>query len=293
MSDTRAVTQSEGDAGTGRERSSERVFANVLCAVNGTHGSYSAVRQAAVLAGPEGHATLLAVTAVTGSGAYRNAAISATRAEHILERATQMARDADVQCSTAIDPAGPPPRIILERAAGHDLLALGAPEGSSLFGIVHEGVASAALGSLVTPLLLARSTDTSERHPFARRIVVASDGQEGSDEVVDLAARIGREQGAHVTLLCAVGVESNAHPHRTQEQARRLAASLDGDSELLVEVGDAAAAIVHAAERAQASLVVMGTRRLEGLRSMGSVSRKVVADAGCSVLLIPPESLRD
>jgi nucleotide-binding universal stress UspA family protein len=35
----------------------------------------------------------------------------------------------------------------------------------------------------------------------------------------------------------------------------------------------------------------MGSRRLEGLRAMGSVSRRVVHQAHCSVLLVPPETL--
>jgi hypothetical protein len=36
----------------------------------------------------------------------------------------------------------------------------------------------------------------------------------------------------------------------------------------------------------------MGSRGLHGLRANGSVSRRVVHEARCSVLLIPPERLR-
>jgi nucleotide-binding universal stress UspA family protein len=49
--------------------------------------------------------------------------------------------------------------------------------------------------------------------------------------------------------------------------------------------------IVGVADSMGASLVVMGSRRLDGLRSMGSVSRRVVHEAPCSVLLVPPERL--
>ena len=35
----------------------------------------------------------------------------------------------------------------------------------------------------------------------------------------------------------------------------------------------------------------MSSRRLAGLRTIGSVSRPVVAHARCSVLLVPPEML--
>jgi nucleotide-binding universal stress UspA family protein len=37
--------------------------------------------------------------------------------------------------------------------------------------------------------------------------------------------------------------------------------------------------------------VMMGSRRLGGLRAIGSVSRRVAHDAPCSVLLVPPEQL--
>ncbi|MGC2373330.1 MAG: universal stress protein [Solirubrobacteraceae bacterium] len=37
------------------------------------------------------------------------------------------------------------------------------------------------------------------------------------------------------------------------------------------------------------SRVVMGSRRLRGLRALGSVSRHAAHDAPCSVPLLPPE----
>ncbi|HYM54943.1 MAG TPA: universal stress protein, partial [Solirubrobacteraceae bacterium] len=136
---------------------SDRVFANILCGVDGTRRSFDAVEQAAALAGPQGHLTLLAVTAVTGAGAYRNAAISPSRAERILDRAAQIAEDAQVPATVVIDPAGPPSHAILDRAAEHDLLALGAPVSSLVGGLFIDGVAVSALGSVTTPLLSARS----------------------------------------------------------------------------------------------------------------------------------------
>ena len=47
--------------------------------------------------------------------------------------------------------------------------------------------------------------------------------------------------------------------------------------------------IKSAAAKGEASLIVMGSRRLDGLRAMGSVSRRVVHQAKSSVLLVPPE----
>lgn len=270
---------------------SDRVFADILCAVDGTHRSYEAVEQAAALAGPHGRLTLLAVTAVGGEGQYRHAAISPERAERVLEHAARIAEQAHVPCTSTIDPGSPPPQVILQQAVQHDLLALGAPTGSVLGTMLIDGVTHSALSSSPVPLLAARELPEGADR-FAARIVVASDGLDGSDELVALVGRLAREHAAGVTLLHAVGVESRARPHRISEQARSLDATLQGTSDVRVEAGDAPSAILQAAQDTAASLIVMGSRGLTGLKAIGSVSRHVLHEAHCSVLLMPPERLR-
>ena len=86
-------------------------------------------------------------------------------------------------------------------------------------------------------------------------------------------------------------------PPLRRELAERHGVEVDrvlvgaGSTELIVKAGRAGPVIVSAATAADASLVAMGSRRLEGLRAMGSVSRRVVHQARCSVLLVPPETL--
>jgi len=285
MTETQATQRSDDHAAA----SPGPVFESVLCAVDGTRGSSAAVKQAAILAGPDGHLTLLAVTALTGSGAYRSAAISPARAKRLLDDAAGIAEAAGVPSTLVLDPASPPAQVILDQAAQHDLLAMGAPVTSWLGGMLIGGVAVTALGSFTTPLLAARSIPAELDFPVS--IVVASDGLEGSDHLVDLAARLAHARGAHVTLVHALEVESRAQPHRIDEQARRLELAVDGSSEVRVQAGGARGVIVEAAKGAKASLVVMGSRRLDGLRALGSVSRRVVHEAPCSVLLVPPEHL--
>ena len=268
-----------------------RPFTNILCAVDGTSRSIAAVEQAAVLAGPQGHMTLLAVTAEGGSGAHHSAAISPRRAERILERAIRIADRAEVACRTILDPAGPPSQVILERAAEHDLLALGAPWASWLGGALLDGVAEAVLGSFSTPALAARAVPNAL--DFARHILVASDGLDGSDELVDLAARLAQACGGRLTLVHVAGAESRARPHRIESQGEKLRRALGDRAELRVEVGAADEAITHVASEGGCSLVVTCSRRLRGLGSLGSVSRRVVHKAPCSVLLMPPQPVRD
>lgn len=287
MTETQATQQNHSQA----VLSLGPVFASVLCAVDGTRGSSAAVEQAAALAGADGHLTLLAVTAVKGSGVYQTAAISPAHAKRLLDHAARIADEAGVASTRVVDPASPPSQVILDRAAQHDLLALGAPATSWLGGMLIGSVTAAALGSFTTPLLAARSIPAGQ--DFARSIVVASDGLDGSDHLVDLAARLAHAKGANVTLVHALEVKSRAQPQRIEEQARTLELAVDGRSEVLVQAGSARRVIVEAAKSSNASLVVMGSRRLDGLRALGSVSRRVVHEAHCSVLLLPPEHLHD
>ena len=264
------------------------MFADVLCAVDGTPESLAAVEQAAVLAGPNGHLTLLAVTSFRSEGAHRSPAIGPARAKRILDRAVQIAHEAQVPSTVEVDPATPPSEVILDWAAERDLLAIGAPATSWFGGMFMGGVAAAAEDSFTMPLLVARSIPR-ERHS-GRRILVASDGLDGSDELVELAGRLARGQGAEVILLHATGSESGARRERIEEQARRLQLAVDG-AEVRLQAGSARTVIVEAAAAVEASLVVMSSRRLKGLRAIGSVSRRVVHQGHCPVLLVPPERL--
>jgi nucleotide-binding universal stress UspA family protein len=187
--------------------------------------------------------------------------------------------------------------VILDWSARYDLLALGAPASSWPGTWLSVGVGNKAIEGFTTPLLVARPLAAERR--FTDRIVVASDGLEASQAVVDLAARLAHDNGSNVTLVHALGRESPLKHGRSrgqegalEEQGETLKRTLaSGTSEVLVESGRAADVIKSAAAAADASLVVMGSRRLDGLRAMGSVSRRVVHQARCSVLLFPPEML--
>ncbi len=240
---------------------------------------------AANLAGPNGHLTLLAVTAESGTGAYGMAAISPKRAELALSNARRIAHDAGVPCNTVVDPGSPPVGVILARARDHDLLVIGAPATSWLGGMLLGGVATIALSEFTTPMLVVRRSFTSLR---GREILVASDGEDGSDRLVELAGRLAQSHGAHVTLVNAPGVESKSNARTIQAQASTLKLAAPDAGEPLIEPGKPWDVILDAAEHKKAALVVIGSRRLSGLRALGSVSRRVVHDAPCSVLVLPP-----
>jgi nucleotide-binding universal stress UspA family protein len=285
MTATEADQPNRGEAAP----SEDSLFADALCAIDGTPESLAAAEEAAILTGANGHLTLLAVTSFSSEGAYRSPAIGPGRAKRILDRAVQVAHEARVPYAVEVDPASPPSQVILDWASERDLLAMGAPAISWLGAMFTAGVADTALGSFTTPLLIGRSISRELHVP--RRVVVASDGLAGSDELVELAGRLARTQGAEAILLHVLGSESSSHPHRIEEQARRLHLAVDGASEVRLQPGHTRGVIVETASAVGASLLVMGSRRLEGLRTIGSVSRRVVHQVDCPVLLVPPERL--
>jgi nucleotide-binding universal stress UspA family protein len=270
-------------------RASGHAFERVLCAVDGTAGSFEAVERAAALAGPGGRMTVLLVTSFRKDGEHRSPHIGPIKAKGILDRAVAIGAKLGVAVSAEVDPAAPPAHVILEWAADYDLLAMGAPTTPWFGGMFSGGATVAALGSLPAPLLIGRGAP--ERADDGARVLVASDGLQGSDELVELAGRIARSQGAATTLLHAVGPESDTDPQRIEEQGRRLAAAAGVETDLRLEVGSARNIVLETAHVLRASLVVMGSRRLAGVRTIGSVGRRVAHGARCSVLLVPPERL--
>ena len=271
-------------------------FTNILCAVHGTWRSMEAVKVAASLAGPDGHLTLLAATGSSRSGRDAMAVIGKSRAKRILSQAERTADRAGVSSSTVVDPAIPPVDAILERASDHDLLVIGSPATawlggmflarmSSWLGGMLGGVTAAALGRLTTPLLVVRRPSDSLR---SRTILVASDGGEGSDRIVELAGKLARSEGARVTLVNALGAESKMNPRAIQDQAQALKDMLPDACEPIIEPGNGSEVILGAAKSTKAAMVLIGSRRLSGVRAFGSVSRRVVHGAPCSVLVVPP-----
>ncbi len=260
-------------------------FKNAVCAVDGSDDSLSAIEHAGALVGPDGHLTLLIATAFRHEGDMRSPAISPARASEIVQRAREVAAGTGASASVDVDPSGPPIELILRAADEHDLLALGAPAIHSWFGsIFMDSVTAAAEETLKTPLLVSRAHE-AWRDGAIRRLLVASDGLESSDGLVEIAGRLASAQAAEVTLVYVLGAETRVHPHRVERQAADLGA------ELRVELGAPRNVIVDAARAFDASLILMGSRRLAGLRALGSVSRPVAQHAHCPVLLMPPELL--
>ena len=187
-----------------------------------SEGGFVAVEQAAALAGAEGRLTLLLVTSFSSEGDAQvpGDRLGAGQAHRRPRQGDRPRGRGAVHCRGGS--GDPPSRVILDWSAQRDLLALGAPTTPRLRGMFIAGVADTALESFTTPLLVARSTPGE--HQFGHRILVASDGREGSDELVELGQRLARARGADMILLHASGHESHERRERVEEQGRRLKA---------------------------------------------------------------------
>jgi nucleotide-binding universal stress UspA family protein len=265
------------------------LFPRVLCAVDGKDGGYAAIEQAASLCGPEGSLTLLVVTSFRNSGEARSPAIGPSAAHEIVERAEAIADAAGVPATVEVEPAAPPAHVVLGWASDHDLLALGPPVSSWLGGMLLAGVTDSALGRLETPILTARPRAAGH---FAEHLLIASDGLGDSTAPVAIGGEIARMHGSHVTLLHAVSHQERAKRGRLADQAEELRELGAGEPDVMICQGRAHEVILDAAERLGTSLVVIGSRRRTGASTLGSVSRRVVHDAACSVLTVPPEYVK-
>ncbi len=141
-----------------------------------------------------------------------------------------------------------------------------------------------------------------------QRIIVATDGSEGADRAVDVAARIAKAVGGDLSILNVGGPLSSEEMRHLVRAERDLGDALEALSDQTlsrakerahgagltkattrIAWGDVAEAIIEAARREQADAVVVGRRgrgRLAGLL-LGSVSQKVASLAPCVVIVVP------
>jgi len=132
---------------------------------------------------------------------------------------------------------------------------------------------------------------THDRAAFAREVLVGSDGSEGSERLVEIAGHLAVSRGGNAMMVHALGAESRMRPRDIEAQAQLLEQICGTDQVVQIEPADAHTLILESAKRRGVSLVVIGSRRRTGLSVLGSVSRRVVHKAPCSVLVVPPEYL--
>jgi nucleotide-binding universal stress UspA family protein len=281
---------------------------SLLAATDFSSHAGTAVRRAFQLAGSLGASLHLLHVVDAGRLQELRALLpdGAEAQERLLAEAKRLMAEAtnalDGPCEKRVE-IGSHPAAILAASRGHDLLVLGAHGG--------HPVREALLGSTADRLLLKAERPTlvvkrAADGPY-RRVVIPCEYAPPARRALELALRVA--PGARITLLHAFEVEFEGLLWRAAVPSERIAAlkaeaaqrahawldkltdGLEGAEAVgtLADHGSAARVALEVADRVGADLVVMGKqgRAAVGELFLGSVTRRVLAEAKCDVLVAP------
>jgi nucleotide-binding universal stress UspA family protein len=149
------------------------------------------------------------------------------------------------------------------------------------------------------------SSTLEDPTPVFENILCGVDGTRTSTAAVEMAATLAGP-GGHLTLLAvtaqtgsgaySMAALSPGHAELVLRNAKRIATKLGVPASTVVDPGSPPVEVIL--ERATEhdlfaigapAVSWLGSRRVGGLHALGSVSRRVVHDAPCSVLVVPPE----
>jgi nucleotide-binding universal stress UspA family protein len=248
------------------------IFDRIVAGVDETPESLEATRQATRLVAPEGSMLLatveeLGMAAQAGWATGTAAEQIATSSQAALERARLLAPGAETRLVS-----GRPLQALLEilREEAATLVAVGTHNVPRAAAVLLGRVSTSLLHNAPCSVLIARASEDSATFP--RSIVVGLDGSPAAHAAARAASELGSRLGAHVRGLVALGgkdVDPDAARDLPDVQTAQA-----GPVELLVGASQ------------DADLVVVGSRGLHGLRSLGSVSERVAHEAACSVLVV-------
>jgi nucleotide-binding universal stress UspA family protein len=248
------------------------VFLNILCGVDGTPASVTAVQAASRLQLAEGSLRFVAVTNIAKAA---QAGMAATHAAGQLqdeaEAALAEARALVPSAAGKLVVGNAATALLREAESDETTLVVVGSHG-------HRRAAAMLLGTVALALLrdapcsVLITRDLTEPETWPRAVVVGVDGSPESAAAVTVAREVADRFEASVR---AVASTSDQFDRRL---ARAIAPELEEQSE------GAVSALVVASE--SADLVVVGSRGLHGLKALGSVSERVAHQARSSVLVV-------
>jgi nucleotide-binding universal stress UspA family protein len=248
----------------------------VLVGVDGSTAGSEAARQAGLVLAPEGELTVLGAFDVMH--AFVGDTVGMTPSVRIDSAAQREAAESVV--ARAVDALPGATGKVVRGPAWEGLIREAERERDRLIVVGSHGTGRAAgiiIGSTATELvhkapcsvLIARKAATG----FPRSIVVGIDGSPESAYAFNVAAELSARFDARLWKVVA-------HGGKGVDRAR--AEEIVGYRHEDLEDHPVDALVTAAAE---ADLLVVGSRGLHGVRSLGSVSERVAHRAGCSVLV--------
>jgi nucleotide-binding universal stress UspA family protein len=270
------TTQLQPRAGEEPAARDSSIFDRILVGVDTSPESREAVRQAAVLADQVGALTLLAVWTLPPPMVGADVPPPAPEEE----ASRRVAEEAVAHARASIGPAGCATTKVARGFAWDALLGEIDDEHITLVVVGSRGhgrIRGVLLGSTATELvhkapcsvLVARQAGLG----FPRRIVVGLDGSPESAAAYEVACSLRDRFGADLWPVVA---------HGGKAVDKYLVSTIADEWEDLQD--DPVTALTAAP--ADGDLLVVGSRGLHGLRSLGSVSERVAHRAHCSTLIV-------
>ena len=254
------------------------LFTRILCGVDETPESRFAVEQAMRLRDTEG---VVSLTTAADMAKAVHAGYAATHAAELLQRDAEAALAAARPFAPGAEERlvhGEPAAVLLQEAEteGVTLIAVGSHGRSRIGGMLLGTVAARILHEAPCSVLIARAPrHDPEKWPDA--LAVGVDGSAESAAAYTAARSVAERLGASIRVVAGT---QDAFDH---DAARAIAPE--------IEEHDARAADVLETASEVADLVVVGSRGLQGLKSLGSVSERIAYRVGTSVLVVrPPRS---
>ena len=251
------------------------IFERVLVGIDGSPESVEAARQAAALA--HGPVTLLAAYdlvrgLVGGVGPATPAMLDEAALRATAEERLELAADALGTTAALKVGEGRPWDLLLHEIdrAGSTLVAVGSHGHSRPVGILIGSTATELIHKAPCSVLVARTALDA----FPSRIVVGLDGSDESLAAYDVAQALAVRSEARLIPIVAC-LEDDVDPDAIQQRvARRVRSVFNHPVEALVSAS------------AESDLLVVGSRGLRGLKTLGSVSEQVAHQAASSVLIV-------
>lgn len=251
-------------------------FARTVVGVDGTDWGFEALRQALVLA-PVGNPIVRAVTALDTAPAIRTGFQAAHFAQLLEDEASHARDEAETilggkpGCSAHVV-RGKPVDVLRRERDGLQatLLALGGRRSSRFLGIMLGDTGTELVHDAACSALLACPSRDGEWRP--RKVVVGLDSSNYARGALKVADEVASIHGGEVEVISATGGKAI---ERGAEWSDR------------VQTWDPAHPVAALVERSRhADLIVVGSRGLHGVGSIGSVSERVAHQAHCTALIV-------